>query len=190
MSEPILLRHKRVMCCNIRQSARGGLAPIEFVPFLPIYSIFLLALLFVARVSIAELKAGQEAMQKVDQAVANHDDRRTIAVEGRWDSIDASELQNLVQTFQQGLPLTSGSVSRKATVDPGAGVPMAISPREPVTDVAEVMSDSWEDRVFGFPSSQKEQPQLTLPTVVRSVAPGLNDLNAFTRLRQFSLGGY
>lgn len=178
---------KRLTHRESRRRSRRGLAPIEFIPFLPIFAIFLLVLLWVARVRIAQMAAGLEAAQLNQAAMATYEDNDTIPRQSPWEPLAAPEFRRVVHAFQPDLALTSGVVAATATTDTGPGVPLAINPIGPVSDESERLFHCWEDLVFDFPHDPHEQPQLTLPPAVRGFDPSLNDLSAFTRLREFSL---
>lgn len=168
---------------------RQGNAPIEFVLFVPIYAIFLLVFIWITKVRLTEMYVGHEAatMSLVD--IAQSDASNTVPRGGNWSELrSAPSLRKLVDGFQRGLPLTSGGVQSTSEHDTGDGVPLAINPIGTVHDRNELLSHSWENRVYAFPRGESEQSQLTLPPQVRGIASGMSDLSAFTRLRNFSGG--
>lgn len=178
-SRRALARHTRI---------RRGVAPIEFLLYLPVFSVFMLVLIWVSKVRLAEMQAGYEAADQVQGEAAQSDQRNEVPGGEAWADLRAPELRQLVDGFEPGLSLSSGGIQATGDVDSGAGVPMAISPLGSLRDFSVLMTHAWEDRVFDFPDGNGEQPQLTLPPEVSGVAVGLGDLAAFTRLRNFSGG--
>lgn len=168
---------------------RRGIAPIEFLLYLPIYIVLILLSVWATRIRLAEMEAASIAALEVQSQIAQSDQEHALPDRaGGWSDIDAEALRQLVDGFQRGLSLTSGSVRHKGTADTGEGVPDVIEPLGSVENVNEQLTHGWEDLVFDFPDNSSEQRQLTLPRVIRGIAPDFGDLSAFTALENFSGG--
>lgn len=167
---------------------REGIAPIEFLVYLPIYIVFILVTVWVARIRLAEMEAASIAAFEVQSQVAESDQHQQLPEHANWNDLDAEALRQLVDGFHRGLSLASGSVRHKGSADTGEGVPDVIEPLGSVENVNEQLTHSWEDLVFDFPDNAGEQRQLTLPSVIRGIVPRFGDLAAFTALENFSGG--
>ncbi len=167
---------------------REGIAPIEFLVYLPIYIVFILVTVWVARIRLAEMEAASIAAFEVQSQVAESDQHQQLPEHANWNDLDAEALRQLVDGFHRGLSLASGSVRHKGSADTGEGVPDVIEPLGSVENVNEQLTHSWEDLVFDFPDNAAEQRQLTLPSVIRGIVPRFGDLAAFTALDNFSGG--
>jgi hypothetical protein len=172
------------------RNVNHGIAPIEFLMFLPFFVAFLLVILWVARVKNAELDAGREASVMVMAFAARMEDRDTMDARSLGGDLDAGDLQRLVDGFQPGMELLNGFASGAGEADSGDGIQRVVEPIGPVSDKIQYMVHDWEDVVFEFPQRSSQQPQLTLPKQIRGIAPGSTNLAAFARLQSFGGGTF
>ena len=167
---------------------RSGVAPLELLLFLPIYLAFIAAMVWIARVRLAELEAASDTASMVQEEVALSDHEQIVPDGGNWAELQAPALRKLVDGFEPGLSLVSGGVYHAESVDTGTGVNGLIERSGTVSDANEQLTHAWEDQVFDFPKHHTEQLQLTLPQAIRGIAPDLRDLEAFSALKDFSGG--
>ncbi len=170
-----------------RQSTRLGIAPLEFIMFLPVLVGFILFMLWIYRVQGTAILTNQEAeLNAIEQAVHVVTREHLLSTDQLHPS-DVKELEQLVHGFVPQLPVGSGVVTGSAERDDRAGVPMIAKPIGSLRSRHLTLTHAWESEVFNFPQSPNAQAPLTLPACLRGIAPNFGDLTAFKQLQRFQV---
>ncbi len=172
-----------------RPSSRRGVAPIEFLLYMPIFVAFVATMFWLARVQHIALQVGLLAeTEAAEKAVLLAHHSRLQQSEGFASTAAMEELQRLVQGFSDGLDVTQGLVTGESTLDTGEGVWGAVAAVGTTQEQHALLAHSWETEVFSFPQTKSEQAELTLPASIKGIAPHVGDLDAFRTLLSFGGG--
>ncbi|WP_442508567.1 hypothetical protein SH528x_000091 [Novipirellula sp. SH528] len=171
-----------------RLSVRHGVAPIEFLMFLPVVIAFAAITMYIIRIHEAKQRSTLNAeISAVEEAVIAAQEQRLAELPG-YNGTDSPDLAQLVSAFQKApLNIKDGIAAGESEVDSGEGVYGGIEAAGAAKAKIEFLSHSWESDVLPFPTTRNQQPPLTLPQSVRGIASNLVDVQQFAQLA--SLGG-
>jgi len=165
---------------------RLGVAPIEFLMFLPVIIAFSVLTMHVIRVHEAKQRATLNAeILAVEQRVIV-DQQKRLATQPSYRGSDSADLAQLVTAFQKISDIKSGIVMGRSEVDSGEGVPGIAKPAGVARTEIGFLSHAWEADFMPFPTQRAEQSPLTLPECVRGIAQDLGDLKRFAQLAALS----
>lgn len=177
-----------MMRLRVDSAARLGVAPIEFLMFLPVAIAFAAMTMYIIRIHEAKQRSTLNAeILAVEQGVLMAQQKR-LDQQPAYGGSDSVDLSQLVAAFHQTSDINSGIVAGRSEVDSGEGVHGIAKPAGAARAEIGFLSHAWEAEILPFPIHRTQQPPLTLPECVRGIAEDLSDLNQFTQLAALGRG--
>jgi hypothetical protein len=171
--------------CTKRRRRRTGIAPLEFVMFLPVFVAFILLFMWISRVQNHAILASLETDLAVQRKAIRLAEEQTLATSKGFIVEESGDLQQLLEGFRSDIRPGQGIVDSDVQRDTGPGIRGVVAAAGLVKDAGMRLADTWGDSVFQFPEHRNEQRPLELPEVVSAIAPRLTRLDAFRGLLEF-----
>ncbi|WP_442508560.1 hypothetical protein SH528x_000083 [Novipirellula sp. SH528] len=177
------------MKSQYRSVVRHGIAPIEFLMFLPVVIAFAAMTMYIIRIHEAKQRSTLNAeISAVEEAVIAAQEKRLADLPG-YSGTDSADLAQLVAAFpRKPLDIKAGIAVGESEVDSGEGVYGGIKAAGAANAKIEFLSHAWESDVLPFPTRRNQQPPLTLPQSVRGIASNLVDVQQFAKLASLGSG--